>query len=128
MALGMTDTQKISFKEVIPKDYLEFQTLFSKVVAETLLLYLRQDHKIKPQEGFIPLFGPSYSISQKELQVLKQWIENTYLRVSSGHLHYLVLFQSSLPSCWGRGGYKTLCGLPKPKSRNDIHPVPPAIN
>ena len=74
-ALGVKNLPEKSLEEVIPKEYHEFLPLFSKVIAETLPPHQPYDHKIKLQEGFTPAFGPIYSLSREELQVLKEWIE-----------------------------------------------------
>jgi hypothetical protein len=95
-ALGNQDLQDKPLEEVIPKEYHEFLPLFSKVIAETLPPHRPYDHKIKLQEGFTPPFGPIYSLSQKELGVLKEWIQKTlskgFIRSSSSPCGAPVLF------------------------------------
>jgi hypothetical protein len=74
-ALGIKDLQEKPLEEVIPKEYHEFQPLFSKVITETLPLHQPYNHIISLQEGFTPLFGPIHNLSREELQVLKECIE-----------------------------------------------------
>jgi hypothetical protein len=73
--LGMKDQQEKPLEEVIPKEYHEFLPLFSKVIAEKLPPLRPYDHKIKLQEWSTPLFGPIYSLSRNEFEVLKELIE-----------------------------------------------------
>jgi hypothetical protein len=95
-ALGIKDLQEKPLEEVIPKKYHEFIPVFSKVVVETLPPHLPYDHKNKLQQGFTPLIGSIYSISQEELQVLKEWIEKNsskgFIRLSSSPCGAPVLF------------------------------------
>ena len=95
-ALGIKDLQEKPLEEVIPKEYHEFLPLFSKEVTETLPPHRPYDHKIKLQEGFTPPFGPIYSLSREELQVLKEWIEKNlskgFIRSSSSPCGAPVLF------------------------------------
>jgi hypothetical protein len=95
-ALGIKDLQEKPLEEVIPKEYHKFLPLFSKVIAETLPPHRPYDHKIRLQEGFIPLFGPIYSLLHNELEVLKEWIEKNlskgFIRSSSSPCKASVLF------------------------------------
>ena len=95
-ALGIKDLQEKPLEEVIPKEYHEFLPLFSKVIAEALLPHRPYDHKIKLQEGFTPMFGPIYSLSREELQVLKELIEKNlskgFIRSSTSPCGTMVIF------------------------------------
>jgi hypothetical protein len=89
-ALGIKDLQEKPFKEVIQKENHEFLLLFSKVITETLPPHRLYDHKIILQERFTPPFGPIYTLSRNELEVLKKWIEKN---LSKGFI------RSSLSPC-----------------------------
>ena len=71
-ALEIKGQQKKSLEQLIPKDYHDFLPLFDKVIAKKLPPYRPNDHKMKLQEGFIPLFGPIYGLSREEPQVLTE--------------------------------------------------------
>ena len=85
--MELKDLQEKPLEQLIPKEYHEFLPLFDKVVAEKLPPHRLYDHKITLQEGFVPPFGPIYSLSREELQVLKEWIEKNlskgFIRSSS---------------------------------------------
>jgi hypothetical protein len=72
--LEIQDLPEKPLEKVIPKECHKFLPLFSKVITEMQPLHQLYDHKSMLQEGFTPLFGPIYSLSQEELQVLKKWI------------------------------------------------------
>jgi len=89
-----TDEAKI--KALVPVEYHEFLPLFKKAVAEVLPPHHSYDHKIPLKEGFIPLFGPLYSLSKPELQALRQWIDENlskgFIRASSSPAGTPILF------------------------------------
>ena len=71
-AFGLKDLQEKPLEEVIPKEYHEYLQLFNKVIAEQLPLHHLYNHKIVLQVWFTLLFGPIYSLSREELEVLKE--------------------------------------------------------
>ena len=95
-ALEIKDLQEKLLNQLILKEYHEFLPLFDKVIAERLPPHRPYDHKITLQEGFTPPFGPIYSLSRQELQVLKEWIEKNlskgFIRSSSSPCGAPVLF------------------------------------
>ena len=54
----------------VPKEYHNFLLLFKKALVKGLPPYRPYDHKIPLAEGFMPPFGPIYSLSRVELEVL----------------------------------------------------------
>jgi hypothetical protein len=54
----------------IPKDYHEYQDVFSKSRASTLPLHHSYDLKIDLEEGAEPLIGRMYSLSEKKMGAL----------------------------------------------------------
>ena len=64
----------------IPPEYHEFADVFSETQANTLAPHRPYDLKIHLDEGTAPPWGPIYSLSQSELQVLRDFIEEN-LRV-----------------------------------------------
>jgi hypothetical protein len=52
--------------------------------ANKLLPYHPYDHHIPLKDGFIPPFGPIYSLSRTELEALRKWFE---VNLSKGFIH-----------------------------------------
>ena len=69
---GITEDEYI--KTHVPEDYHDFLDLFRKALSSKLPPHGRFDHKIPLKEGFIPPFGPIYSLSRTELEALRTWI------------------------------------------------------
>ena len=65
----MTEDEYI--KTYVLEDYHDFLDLFRKALSSKLLPHGRFDYKIPLKEGFIPLFGPIYSLSRTELEALR---------------------------------------------------------
>ena len=59
----------------IPEDYHDFADVFSKSKADTLPPHRPYDLKIDLEEGGSPPIGPMYSLSQSELQALREFID-----------------------------------------------------
>jgi hypothetical protein len=97
-ALEIQDLQEKRLEQLIPKEYHEFLLVFDKVIAERLPPHRPYNHKITLQNGFMPPFGPIFSLSREELQVLKEWIEKNLskglIRSSSSPCGAPVLFGS----------------------------------
>ena len=49
--------------------------LFKKAVADVLPPHRKYDHKITLEEGFMPPFGPIYSLSIPKLKALREWLD-----------------------------------------------------
>ena len=68
------DTTPVDMSNV-PLEYHEFRDVFSKSHANTLLTHQPYDLKIELEDGAIPPFGPIYSLSPHELQMLREFID-----------------------------------------------------
>ena len=62
-------------KEVVPPDYTEFTDVFSKVEADKLPPRREYDCPIDLIDGKVPPFGPIYSLSEPELQSLRDYLK-----------------------------------------------------
>ena len=61
----------------VPIEYKEYQQLFQEGPKnEALPKHQLWDHKIPLEEGKSPPFGPIYQLSEKELKVLKEYIDD----------------------------------------------------
>ncbi len=60
----------------VPKIYHEFKRIFSSQEANELPPHRSYDHSIPLLEGKSPPFGPIYSLSEKELKVLYNYIQD----------------------------------------------------
>ena len=60
----------------IPKEYHDFANVFSKAKAEKLALHQPYDLKINLEEGTSPLIIPMYPLSQSELKVLCNFLDD----------------------------------------------------
>ena len=81
----------------IPKEYLEYMQLFQEEVdAKALPRHQPWDHEIELEPGKEPTFGPIYALSEKELQVLRGYIEENlkkgFIRESKSSAGYPILF------------------------------------
>jgi len=87
----------ISEKPDIPAEYDEFKNMF---VNHTKDLPLPQheewDHEIVLEPGTKPTFGPIYSLSAKELEVLREYLDENlkkgHIRPSTSPAGYPILF------------------------------------
>ena len=59
-------------KRLLPKEYYDLVPLFKKAVADVLPLHQLYNYKITLNEGFMPPFGPIYSLSIVELKALRE--------------------------------------------------------
>jgi len=109
----------------IPKDYHDFQDVFSKSKASKLADHRPYDLKITLDEGTSPPFGPIYSLSQEELAALCKFIDENLTTGFICPSHSLcgapVLF------IWKKDGSLQLCidfwGL-NHISKKDRYPLP----
>lgn len=70
-----------SLQRRIPAEYGEYQRIFEERPPELALpAHQTWDHEIPLEEGTKPSFGPIYSLSEKELKVLKEYIEENLAR------------------------------------------------
>jgi len=95
-ALNPTSVEKEVLTKLIPEEYHEFLPLFSEVEASALPPHRPYDHKIPLKEGFVPPFGPLYSLSRPELVALKEWLDENlqkgFIRASSSPAGSPILF------------------------------------
>ena len=61
--------------ENVPEEYHDFADVFNKAKADTLALHRPYDLKINLEEGISPPVGPMYSLSQLELETLREFIK-----------------------------------------------------
>ena len=81
----------------IPEEYEESESLFQEETTTAVLpKHQPWDHEIKLQPGKKPGFGPIYSLSEKELQVLRRYLDENlkkgFIRESQSPAGYLILF------------------------------------
>jgi hypothetical protein len=81
---------------LLPAEIRHHASVFSPKEAEQLPPHRPYDHVIKLQEGKTPPFGPLYSMSRPELEVLNEWIKENqrkgFIRRSSSDSSSPVLF------------------------------------
>ena len=80
-----------------PEPYKKYEHLFQEVVDETALPEHKPwDHEIVLQEGKTPTFGPIYQLSERELKVLREYIDKSlakgYIRPSKSLAGYPTMF------------------------------------
>ena len=82
--------------EDLPKPYREFTSVFSKEEIIKLPEYSSSDHEIKQVEGATPPFGLIYPLNEKELGVLREYINENLavwkIRVSNSPAGSPILF------------------------------------
>ena len=59
----------------VPEEYHEFADVFNKVKANKLAPHRPYDLKINIEEGYVPPLGQLYSLSQTELQALRDFLD-----------------------------------------------------
>lgn len=103
-------------KDKIPSEYHDFMNLFLKKGAEQLPPHRYVDHEIPLVPDAKPPFGPLYSMSTKELQVLKDYLDENlskgFIRVFSSSTAAPVLFvRKADGSIWVCVDYRALNDL-----------------
>ena len=109
----------------LPEEYREFSDVFSKTKADTLPEHRPYDLRIELEDGAVPPLGPIYSLSQLELDTLREYIEENlrsgFIRPSNSLCRAPVLFVKK------KDGSLRLCvdyrGLNK-ITRKDRYPLP----
>lgn len=80
----------------IPEEYQDLKDVFDTAMASILPEHHNWDHPIELEEGKKPPFGPIYSLAEKELEVLRDYIEkalkNGWIRQSRSPAGAPVLF------------------------------------
>jgi hypothetical protein len=80
----MMEKRKIKIINIVPPEYHKFFPLFSKEEANEIPLHPPYDHCIPLKEGVTPPFGPIYSLSRTELEVLRELLDENF---SKGYIH-----------------------------------------
>ena len=109
----------------LPEEYREFSDVFSKTKADTLPEHRPYDLRIELEDGAVPPLGPIYSLSQLELDTLREYIEENlrsgFIRPSNSPCGAPVLFvkkkDSSLRLCVDYRGLNKI-------TRKDRYPLP----
>jgi hypothetical protein len=80
----------------LPPEYSMFARLFDKQEASKLPDHKPWDHRIPIQEGKTPTFGPIYSLSEREREALRDYIQENldkgFIRESTSPAGYPILF------------------------------------
>ena len=93
---ALREKPKVDPSELLPKIYHEYLPVFSKDEADKLPPHRTSDHRIILKSGSEAPWGPLYSMSREELEVLKKYIrenlEKGFIRPSSSLASSPVLF------------------------------------
>lgn len=80
----------------VPEQYREYMDLFTDEEGKMLPKHQPWDHVIPLEEGKEPTYGPMYNLSQRELEVLKDYIDTNlrrgYIQPSTSPAGYRILF------------------------------------
>jgi hypothetical protein len=109
----------------IPEDYRDFADVFSKAKADTLAPHRPYDLKIDLEDGTSPPIVPMYPLSQVELKVLREFVDENlrtgFIRPSNSSHGAPVLFvrkkDGSLRLCVDYRGLNKI-------SKKDRYPLP----
>ena len=81
---------------IVPLEYHSYLPLFEEALANELPPHRPYDHRIPLKDGFIPPFGPLYSLSRDELVALRDWLKENlakgFIRRSSSPAASPILF------------------------------------
>jgi len=69
-------TEQEILDKVVPPEYHDFANVFSEGEAKSLPPHRPYDHKIDLEEGMEPPFGKIYNMSETELKLLKDYIDD----------------------------------------------------
>ncbi|EAL23701.1 hypothetical protein CNBA3480 [Cryptococcus deneoformans B-3501A] len=82
--------------EIVPKEYHQYLDVFDKKSADTLPEHRSFDHHIPLEEGKNPPFGPIYNLSEKELEALREYLDENlkkgFIRPSKSPARAPILF------------------------------------
>jgi len=80
----------------VPRAYQEFKEIFKEKVQNALPRHQPSDHQIPLEPGGQPKFGPLYSLSQEELETLREYLDKNlkrgFIRPSESPAGYPVMF------------------------------------
>ena len=80
----MSPEERAAFEAAVPAAYHDFADVFSDEVASHLPPHRAYDHAIDLEEGKQPPYGPIYSMSEQELQTLREQLDNL---LGKGFIH-----------------------------------------
>lgn len=102
--IAMIGSQAKGDLNKLPQAYTAYRSLFDKETAAKLPKHTKFDHAITLKEGSKPPFGPIYSLSQVELETLREYLERMLregkIRPSESPAGAPILF---VPKTGGRG-------------------------
>ena len=88
--------KKTDVRTLIPEEYHDLLSLFTKEAADNLPPHRYVDHAIELEEGAKPPFGPLYNMSQLELEALQDYLKENlskgFIRASKSSAASPVLF------------------------------------
>lgn len=73
---SLTDDKRPDTLEGVPQEFREFIPIMTKEAGQRFPDHQPWDHAIDFVEGKTPPWGPLYAMSEKELSVLKPWLED----------------------------------------------------
>ena len=80
----------------LPSEYKEYQEMFEETVIVTLPEHQEWDHKIPLQDRKKPTHSPIYTLSAKELEALRDYLDKNlakeFIRPSTSPAGYPILF------------------------------------
>ena len=80
----------------LPSEYKEYQEMFEETVIATLPEHQEWDYKIPLEDGKKPTHSPIYTLSAKELEALRDYLDKNlvkeFIRPSTSPAGYLILF------------------------------------
>jgi len=96
-ALGQkTIPTEAEVKAMVPEEYHDFLPMFLARNQRDLPPHRPYDHRIPLQDGTTPPFGPLYSLSNNELETVREWIDDNltkkFIRASSSPAAAPILF------------------------------------
>lgn len=99
LAMAITEGKSPKEKtdaEIVPKEYHQYLDVFDKKSADTLPEHRSFDHHIPLENGQNPPFGPIYNLSEKELEALREYLDENlkkgFIRPSESPARAPILF------------------------------------
>ena len=74
---GVRRVGAMATKGSVPEEFQDIVRVFSKEAAGILPNHHSIEHKIDLEPGTKPLYGPIYTLSEKELEVLREYLETS---------------------------------------------------
>jgi hypothetical protein len=90
------ERDKEQLRRFVPEQYHDYADVFSKTESKKLPPHRPYDHSIDLEEGTTPPFGPIYSLSQRELEELRTYLDENlrkgFIRTSNSPAGAPILF------------------------------------